>query len=192
MASGHHGAGGRRPMRFMGTGIEGLWVVEDEPREDARGSFVEAFRAAAFADRGLHTDVAQVNFSTSLRAGTVRGLHWQAAPHWQTKLVRCARGSVYDVAVDVRAGSPSRGAHFATVLTAENGKALYIPEGFAHGWQALSDGARILYLVAGSEWSQPAERGLRHDDPALGIAWPIVGGAVSDRDRAWPDWRSLA
>src|SRR6266478_2089935 len=147
-------------MRFIRTECEGLWVVEDEPRGDNRGSFTEAFRASEFAGHGFR-GVLMVNFSSSRRAGTVRGLHWQAPPHSQPKLVRCVRGSVYDVAVDVRPGSPTYGRHFGAALSEDNGLALCVPEGFAHGWQALVDGARIMYLVGGSEWRPESERGLR-------------------------------
>jgi dTDP-4-dehydrorhamnose 3,5-epimerase len=173
-------------VRFLRTGLDGLWIVEDEPRVDARGSFAEAYRAEELSARGFQGPVLMVNFSESSRAGTVRGLHWQAAPFGQAKLVRCVRGAVYDVAADMRGGSPARLQHRGEALTESNGRALLVPGGFAHGWQALTDGARIMYLVGGSLWSPEHERGARHDDPALAVAWPLTASVVSDRDRSWP------
>lgn len=172
-------------MKFVETTLEGLWIIEDEPRNDERGSFCEAFTEGVFSCYGF-PKVEKVNFSESLKAGTIRGLHWQAEPLGQIKAVRCVRGAVYDVAVDLRIGSRTRGRHYAMTLTESNGKAIYIPADFAHGWQSLTEGARIMYLVAKSPWSPAHERGLNPEDRTLGIPWPLQSVNISERDRSWP------
>lgn len=173
-------------MRFTTTDIEGLVIVELEPRIDSRGFFSEAFVASAFKANGLKSDFIRCHFSMSEKAGTIRGMHYQAAPHAQTKLVYCLRGKVLDVAVDVRPDSSTFGRHVSIALSENGHRALYIPEGFAHGVQALSDRATIMYLVSGGEYVPAAEHGLRPDDPALSIRWPLPMVNVSPRDLSWP------
>jgi dTDP-4-dehydrorhamnose 3,5-epimerase len=129
--------------------------------------------------------VAQANVSFNHRAGTVRGMHWQQPPHAEPKLVRCTRGAVLDVVVDMREHSPTRLQHVAVQLSEHNRRALYVPPYFAHGYQTLVDGSEVVYQVGG-EYVPGAERGLRHDDPALGIDWPLPVSVISAKDRAWP------
>lgn len=173
-------------MKIHKTDIHGLLIIEDEPRCDSRGSFTEIFTTRGFIGADLEFDVKQVNSSKSLKAGTVRGMHWQEYPKGQTKLVRCISGEVFDVVVDVRKHSETYGQHYGIVLAPGDGKSLYIPRGLAHGWQSLKDNSEIMYVVAGAAWDQPSERGVRPLDPKLKIAWPIVPPAVSERDAAWP------
>lgn len=173
-------------MIFEPLSIAGSWLIRLEPIEDDRGLFARAFDERAFRERGLALPAVQVNLSVSRRRGTIRGLHWQVEPYGEAKFLRCTRGAVYDVAVDLRADSPSCRQWQGVRLSADDRAAVYVPAGCAHGYQALEDGAEVLYGV-----SQPyvpgAERGLRWDDPALRIEWPIRDGViVSDKDAAWP------
>jgi dTDP-4-dehydrorhamnose 3,5-epimerase len=171
-------------MRFTETELAGAFVVDLEPHRDERGFFARAFDAAEFERRGLSGAVAQVSLSHNDRRGTLRGMHF-AAPQGETKLVRCVRGAMHDVIVDVRPGSATRGRHVAVELSAGNRRALYVPEGFAHGFQTLADDTEVLYQIA--QYHTPgSERGLRFDDPALGIEWPLPVTVISARDRAWP------
>lgn len=127
----------------------------------------------------------QCNTSFNHKAGTLRGMHYQAAPHCEAKLVRCVRGAIYDVIIDLRPDSPTVGRHFGIELTSDNRTALYVPEMFAHGYQALTDGAEVVYQV--TEFYTPGvERGLRHDDPAFGIDWPVPVTEISEKDASWP------
>lgn len=175
-------------MRFTETELAGAWVVEPEPLADARGFFARTFDAAAFADRGLRSAFPQCSVSFNARAGTLRGMHYQAAPHEEAKLVRCTAGAIYDVIVDLRAGSPTRGRWTGVELTADNRRALYVPEGFAHGFQTLADDSEVFYQIS-AEFVPDAARGVRWDDAAFGIAWPAAGQRVmSDRDRGYADW----
>ena len=172
-------------MRFHETPLAGLRLVESTVREDDRGRFERVFchQEMSHLSPGLH--VAQANLSSTLGRGSLRGLHFQNGPALEAKLVRCVRGRVFDVAVDLRAGSPTLLQWHAVELSENQPLALFIPDGFAHGFQVLSDQAQLLYLHTAA-WSAECEGGLRHDDPVLAIHWPLPVGAISDRDRHHP------
>jgi len=172
-------------MRFEPTPLQGAFLIHPDPRVDRRGSFARAFCAREFAAAGLETSYAQTNISGNALAGTVRGMHFQRAPHAEVKLVRCVKGAVHDVIVDLREGSPTYRRWFAAELSDENGLTMYVPQGFAHGYQALSDGATAFYMVS-AFYAPEAEGGLRYNEPALNIAWPRTVTDVSDKDAAWP------
>lgn len=176
-------------MRYRESPLTGCWVIEAEPIFDERGSFARSFDADEFRAHGLETAVAQANLSQNRLRGTVRGLHYQAEPHSESKLVRCLRGAIFDVALDLRPGSPSHGRWYAQELTADNGRSLYIPAGMAHGFQTLTDDSEVLYLM-GHRYVAEAGRGVRWDDPAFGIQWPEAppgGRTISEKDLAYPD-----
>jgi dTDP-4-dehydrorhamnose 3,5-epimerase len=172
-------------MRFRETGVDGAFLVDLEPFADERGFLARAYCQREFAEHGLVTEVAQANLSHNVRAGTLRGLHYQVPPAAEAKFVRCLRGAVYDVLVDLRPDSPTRGQWFGAELSAANGTALYLPPQCAHGFQTLVDDT-LLYYQSSAFYAPEHERGLRHDDPALGIAWPREVTALSDKDRSWP------
>jgi dTDP-4-dehydrorhamnose 3,5-epimerase len=172
-------------MKFIPTPLAGAHLIELEPRADARGMFARAFCAQEFADQGLETSFVQANMSTNKLSGTVRGMHLQRAPHAEVKLVRCAKGAIYDVVVDMREASATHLRWFGAELTEENGRMIYVPKGFAHGYQSLSDGAAVFYMVS-TFYAPESEGGLRYNDPKLGIAWPRAVSDVSDKDAKWP------
>jgi dTDP-4-dehydrorhamnose 3,5-epimerase len=167
------------------TEIAGPAIVDLEIRADQRGFFARTFCRQEFEAAGLEPLVEQCNLSFNHEAGTLRGMHWQAPPHAEPKLVRCTRGAILDVIVDMRENSATRLQHVAVELTAENRRALYVPAYFAHGYQTLTDDAEVVYQVGGA-YTPGAERGLRYDDPALGIDWPLPVTAISDKDASWP------
>ena len=173
-------------MNVVATEIEGPLIVEPQVFGDARGWFVEQYNAERYRAAGIAADFVQDNESFSAK-GVVRGLHWQAAPHTQAKLVRVVRGAVWDVAVDIRKGSPTFGRHVAVTLTAGNRRQFYIPRGFAHGFIVLEDDTLFSYKCD-RLYCPAADRGLRFDDPALGIVWPRVGVELnlSEKDRRHP------
>jgi dTDP-4-dehydrorhamnose 3,5-epimerase len=170
---------------FVPTPLAGAFVVDLKRLEDERGFFARAFCREEFAELGLNAAVAQCNISFNPKRGTLRGLHFQVEPHAEAKLVRCTQGAVWDVIVDLRPESPTFKKPFSLELNAASRRALYIPEGFAHGFQTLSDDAEVLYMMAESFHPESA-RGVRWDDPAFGIEWPIADPTMSDRDRAFP------
>lgn len=172
-------------MIFTSTKLAGAYVLELEEKPDDRGFFARTFCRDEFEAHGLKPDVAQCNVSVNHRAGTLRGMHYQVEPAAETKLIRCTHGAVLDVIVDMRPGSPTYLAHVAVELTRENRRALYVPGMFAHGYQALTDDAEVTYQV-GEFYTPGFERGLRHDDPALGIAWPLAVTVISEKDASWP------
>lgn len=179
-----------RPVIFQDTPLEGVVVVEPELLGDERGAFARTFCSEEFAARGLDPRVAQTNVSLNPRAGTLRGMHYQADPYEEAKLVRVTRGAIFDVAVDLRVGSPTRLGWFGTELTAESHRALYIPAGCAHGFQSLSDDTEVLYIMS-TPYVPSAGRGVRWDDPAFAIRWPeppAVGRTMSERDATYPDF----
>jgi dTDP-4-dehydrorhamnose 3,5-epimerase len=162
-------------------------VIELEKRGDERGFFARMFCAEEFSTHGLATRLVQVNNSAAVRRGTLRGCHYQLPPKAETKLVRCIRGALYDVIIDVRRDSPTFGDHFGVELTAENRKMLYVPKGFAHAFLTLEDATEAIYLV--DEFYAPDhERGIRWNDPKFGIDWPIDPVVISDKDRNFPDF----
>jgi dTDP-4-dehydrorhamnose 3,5-epimerase len=172
---------------FTETELRGAFVLDVEPRADDRGFFARTWCARELAEHGLETRVAQCNVSFNPRAGTLRGLHYQRPPHEEVKLVRCTRGAVFDVIADLRPGSPTLGAWVGVELSEENRRALYVPRGFAHGYQTLTDGAEVHYQV--SEFYAPgAEHGIRWNDPAVGVEWPLEPTAMSEKDAGWPDY----
>lgn len=173
-------------MKKIETGIPGLVVIEPQVFPDDRGHFFEAFSAAKLEALGIEPGVVQINQSSS-KKGVLRGLHFQAPPFDQTKLVRCSRGRLYDVAVDIRRGSPTFGRSYGIELSDENKKMLYVPTGFAHGFYSLTEGCELLYLVGKSGYSKVSEGGVRFDDPSAAIVWPLDGAPlVNERDRTWP------
>lgn len=176
---------GRLAVRFAPTSLAGACLVHLEPRVDERGLFARAFCAKEFAAQGLETSFVQANISTNTHAGTVRGLHFQRAPHAEVKLVRCVKGALYDVIIDMRQGSDSYLRWFGTELNEDNGLMMYVPKGFAHGYQALTDGATAYYMVS-AFYAPQAEGGLRFDDPRLAIEWPRAVSEISDKDAQWP------
>ncbi|MFA6604161.1 MAG: dTDP-4-dehydrorhamnose 3,5-epimerase [Patescibacteria group bacterium] len=173
-------------MKTVETGIPGLLVVEPQVFGDERGWFMETHHASKFAALGIEPVVQQINQSFST-AGVLRGLHFQSPPQDQTKLVRCIRGRLFDVAVDIRAGSPTFGQWFGVNLSADNKKMLYVPSGFAHGFYAATD-CELLYLCGKSNYDKSTEGGLVYDDPAVGIGWPFAGREpqVNPRDASFP------
>jgi dTDP-4-dehydrorhamnose 3,5-epimerase len=172
-------------MRFEETSIAGVFVIDLEPHADERGFFARAFCAREFAEHGLISELVQANLANSARAGTTRGLHYQASSHPEAKFFRTIRGETFNVAVDMRDGSPTFRRWTGVILSAENRRALYIPPVCAAGYQTLTDDAEIFYSVSGF-YAREAERGVRHDDPALGIRWPLEPTVVSTKDRSWP------
>jgi dTDP-4-dehydrorhamnose 3,5-epimerase len=176
-------------MRFTESPLPGAWVIELDRVADDRGWFARTFDADEFRARGLAADVVQANASHNARAGTLRGMHYQADPHGEPKLVRCSRGRIHDVAVDLRPGSPTYCRWHAVELSAENDRMLYLPAGMAHGFQTLEDDSDVLYLM-GHAYVPGAGRGVRFDDPAFAIDWPPAPGGrtVSAKDRGYPDF----
>jgi dTDP-4-dehydrorhamnose 3,5-epimerase len=177
-------------VELVETPIAGLRVVNMEPVGDERGFFARAWCSREFGDAGLDDRIVQVNVSRNRKAGTVRGLHFQADPWAEAKVVRCTSGAMFDVAVDLRPDSVTRGHWFGIELTAENHRGLYIPKGCAHGFQSLADETEVLYLM--TEYYVPgAGRGIRYDDSQIGICWPVPVTMVSERDRQLPVWADL-
>jgi dTDP-4-dehydrorhamnose 3,5-epimerase len=172
-------------MIYRKTTLQDAWLIEIEPRGDERGFFARTMCRDEFAAHGMVSDYVQQNMSISARAGTLRGMHFQRAPNTEAKLVRCVRGAIVDVIVDLRSGSPSYLRHEAFELTALNRQQLYVPPGFAHSFQTLVDDVEVSYLVSAA-YAPEAEGGLRYDDPLLGIAWPMPVAAISDKDARWP------
>jgi len=169
------------------TKIPGLLSISVTRHGDGRGFFAETYNQRAFSGAGIEVVFVQDNHSLSELSGTVRGLHYQAAPHAQAKLVRCGRGSLFDVAVDIRIGSPTYGHWHGEVLSSENGRQLYIPEGFAHGFMTLMDDTEIVYKCS-DFYAPECEGAIRFDDPGVGIAWPDLGvvPTLSDKDARAP------
>lgn len=172
-------------MRFIQTPLTSSYLIELEPHADQRGMFARAFCARKFAALGLETVFVQANISSNVSAGTLRGLHFQREPHAEVKLVRCINGSIYDVIVDLREGSATQYRWFGAELSQDNGLAMYVPKGFAHGYQALTDGASVFYFVS-AFYTPEAEGGLRFDDPRLAIRWPRALTELSAKDATWP------
>ncbi len=174
-------------MIFTETPLAGAYTIALEPREDERGFFARAFCQNELAAHGLETGIAQANMSYNFKRGTLRGMHYQLPPHAEVKMVRCIAGAIYDVIVDLRPGSPTRLKWHGVELSAANRTMLYVPTGFGHGYQSLTDDSEVLYLV--TEFYAPgAERGLRWDDPAIGIRWPIPNPILSPKDAIHPDY----
>jgi len=174
-------------MVFTETKLKGVFTIEPELQEDERGFFARTFDQKEFEARGLNPRVVQCNISFNKKKGTLRGMHYQIAPYQEAKLVSCTKGAIYDVIIDLRKASPTLKQWVAVKLTAENRRMLYIPEGFAHGFQTLEDNTEVFYQI--SEFYHPeASRGVRWNDPAFRIVWPSDITVVSDRDREYPDF----
>jgi dTDP-4-dehydrorhamnose 3,5-epimerase len=174
-------------MKFTETPLAGAYVLELEPRQDERGFFARAFCQNELAAHGLPADIRQANLSYNVSKGTLRGMHYQKPPHAEDKMVRCIEGAIYDVIIDLRPGSPTLHRWYGVELSAANRKMLYVPKGFAHGYQALTDGAEVLYLV--TEFYMPAvEAAIRWDDPRFGIRWPLPDPILSPKDAVHADY----
>jgi dTDP-4-dehydrorhamnose 3,5-epimerase len=174
-------------MRFIPTRLEGVFLIEPEPAHDARGFFARTFCIQEFEAQKLETRFVQHSLSFNARRGTLRGMHFQREPHGEVKVVTCVKGGIRDVLIDLRPSSPTYRAWEGFDLTADNRRSLYIPKGFAHGFQTLEDETEVTYLI--SEFHAPAAAaGLRYDDPAFGIEWPLPVTVISPRDVSWPDF----
>ena len=175
-------------MRFTLTGVEGVLIVDAEPHADPRGSFARLHCPREFATAGAPFEPVQTSVSRNPTAGTLRGMHYQAAPHAETKLVRVARGRIFDVAIDVRPTSPTYRMWTGAELSADNLRGLFIPEGVAHGFLTLEPDTDVLYQIAPA-FVAGHELGVRWDDPAFGVAWPAPPSLMSDRDASYPDFQ---
>lgn len=174
-------------MKFLPIELVGAYVVELEPFQDERGYFARTWCRREFAEHGLVSDLVQCSISYNRLRGTLRGMHYQRAPHEETKIVRCSRGAVYDVIIDLRPQSPTFKQWAGFELTATNHRMLYIPPGFAHGFQTLVDDSDVSYMM--SNWHEPSSAaGVRWDDAAFGILWPQPVSVISDRDHNYPDF----
>jgi dTDP-4-dehydrorhamnose 3,5-epimerase len=174
-------------MRFQKTDLDGAWLIELEPVCDNRGFFSRTFCVNEFSAHGMETGFVQHSLSYSARRGTLRGMHFQSPPFSEVKVIECVKGMIFDVIIDLRPQSPTFGQWRGFELTAENRRQLYVPAGFAHGFQTLADDTEVRYLI--SAFYQPAAaRGLRHNDPAFAIAWPLPVTVVSGKDQEWPNF----
>ena len=172
-------------MIFHATQLAGAYLVELDRKEDSRGFFARSFCVGELRRHGIEFHAAQANISHSNAKGTLRGMHYQGEPVVEPKFIRCIRGAVWDVIVDMRPDSPTYLQHLGVELSAENGMAIYVPDRFAHGNQALRDDAELFYLMGGA-YTPGHERGLRHDDPAVGIKWPLPVTVIDAKDQGWP------
>ena len=172
-------------MRFIETGLAGAWLIEPEPVADARGMFARTFCERELAAHGVQFRIVQCNTSFNAKRDTLRGMHYQEGAHAEQRIVRCTAGAIYDVIVDLRPGSPTRRKWFGAELTARNRHMMYVPVGFAHGFKSLEDDAEVFYLMS-AFYAPEAARGVRWDDPALGIRWPGGAPILSERDRGYP------
>ena len=170
---------------FTETKLQGAFIIDIERREDERGFFARAFCQDEFTAHGLNPTIAQANVAYNHRRGTLRGMHFQFPPAAETKLVRCPRGAILDIIVDLRPESPTYLEHVAVELNEENHRGLYVPERFAHGYQVLEDGTETSYQV-GEFYTPGVEGGLMYDDPRLGLEWPLPVTVISEKDQAWP------
>jgi dTDP-4-dehydrorhamnose 3,5-epimerase len=175
-------------MEFIETSLKGAFVVRFKKIEDERGYFARAWCCEEFLQHGLISQMVQLNVGFSHRRGTVRGMHYQLAPHAEAKFVRCTRGAIYDVIVDLRKDSPTLGQWHGIELTPDNGLMVYVPEGFAHGCQTVQDNTEMYYMTS-ALFAPTAARGVRYNDPAFGITWPLPVSFISATDRDWPDFR---
>jgi dTDP-4-dehydrorhamnose 3,5-epimerase len=174
-------------VKYSKAGLEGACIIELDKLEDERGFFARTWCRKELEEYGLEARIAQANVSFNTRAGTLRGMHYQLAPYEETKYIRCTRGALYDVIIDLRHGSPTYKHWMGVELTAKNYKMLYVPAQFAHGFVTLEDNTEVLYFM--SEFYTPgAERGLRWNDPEFGIAWPRAPEVISEKDANWPDY----
>lgn len=172
-------------MIITEAAIQGVYIIDLDLKQDERGGFARTFCVKEFEAHGLKPTVVQCNLSFNYQRGTLRGMHYQLAPATETKLIRCIQGAVYDVIIDLRPESSTYLSHVGVELTADNRRALYVPEMFAHGYQTLTDNAEVMYQV--SEFYTPGyERGLRYNDPKLGINWPLTVTHLSPKDASWP------
>lgn len=176
-------------MKFSETKVKGAFLIELECRQDHRGFFARSWCAAEYDAHGLNSNVAQINVAFTSKRATLRGMHYQLAPHQEAKTVRCTRGSVFDVVVDLRSGSPTHKQWDAFELTADNHRMLYIPEGCAHGYQTLQDQTEIEYLASAS-YSPQSARGVRFNDVVFSINWPLPASLISDADQSWADYKA--
>jgi len=174
---------------FVPTPLEGAYLVDLDRRTDDRGFFARTWCRREFAQMGLNSELVQCNVSYNRQRGTLRGMHWQAAPHAEAKLVRCTRGAIWDAIIDLRTDSPTYLQHFGVELTATSARALYVPEGMAHGFVTLEDDSEVSYQM--SEFYEPAAaRGIRWNDPAFAIAWPLNEPILHPRDASYPDFEA--
>jgi dTDP-4-dehydrorhamnose 3,5-epimerase len=174
-------------MRFEQTGLEDAWIIALDPSSDSRGYFARTFSADEFADRGLEIEFPQHSISYSALSGTIRGMHFQRAPHQEIKLVRCIKGAIWDVIIDIRPTSPTFGKWKGFHLTDQNGGQLYIPKGFAHGFQTLSDDVVVNYLIS-ERYAPPFAAGIRYNDVMFKITWPLPISVISEKDTQWRDF----
>jgi dTDP-4-dehydrorhamnose 3,5-epimerase len=172
-------------MNISDAPLSGLKLIQPDKFDDSRGYFMKPFEKKVFAQQGIDFNIAQVNHSFNLAKGTLRGLHFQVEPFSQDKLVFCAKGRVFDVAVDLRKSSGTYGNWFGVELSEFNNQVIYIPKGFAHGYETLEDNSEVLYYIDG-EYSKENEAGIRWNDPTLAIKWPLEPTVLSDKDRNWP------
>ena len=172
-------------MKFVETKLGGVWLIELDPREDERGFLARTYSEEAFAERGLNVRWPECNVSYTRLRGTIRGMHFQAIPHEETKLIRCSAGAIFDVLVDVRRESPTFGQWQGFDLAERNRFQLYVPGGIAHGFQTVSDHAQVSYQMSAC-YVPGLARGIRHDDPAIGMKWPLSVSVISERDRNLP------
>jgi dTDP-4-dehydrorhamnose 3,5-epimerase len=178
-------------MVFTETGVTGAYLVDVESTQDERGFFARSWCQREFARRGLNGQIVQCNISRNHQRGTLRGLHYQTGPHKEAKLVRCTRGAIFDVVLDLRPRSNTYLRHDGVLLTEDNHRALYIPEGCGHGFLTLSEGAEVFYQM--SQFYEPsAARGVRWNDPAFNISWPEIVRVISERDRSYPDFEAIS
>ncbi len=172
-------------MRFAETGVAGAKVIDPTPHQDDRGRFMRAWCAREFEEHGVNFVPIQANMGFSVQKGTVRGMHFQAEPAPEAKLVRCTKGAMFDVVLDLRPESATYNKWYGTELSAENGRMLYVPEHCAHGYQTLEDGTEMYYMTS-AFYTPGAVRGVRFDDPAFHIEWPLDAKVISEQDRNWP------
>lgn len=176
-------------MNFTETKLKGSFVVEPQKYTDERGFYAQQWSRKLLRERGLESELNQISISFNLKKGTLRGMHYQRDPYAQTKLVRCVKGAVYDVMLDLRQDSPTFGQWVVEELTSDNYRMLYIPKGFAHGFQTLTDGAEVMYQICG-DYRPDAEAGVRWNDPRFGIEWPLDVTVISPRDSNYADFQN--
>lgn len=175
-------------MLFTETKLKGAFLLELEEREDNRGFFARTFCQREFAAHGMNANVVQCNIAYNKKKGTLRGMHFQEAPFQEAKFIRCTKGAIYDVILDLRQGSPTFKQWISAELNEDNHKMLYVPEGFAHGYQTLTEVSEIIYQVS-QFYAPQSAAGVRYNDPAFAIKWPLEVAAISDLDKKWPDFR---